>query len=271
MKPVFVFIDDSPFEHQAFLKGIVPAAPGAEFIQAETFEQAVSRLEGRHPVCFVLDLYGKDPALAAGGVPGRGEVEAALAQAPGLDAVYQGLDGNAPNAVNEFLKRMFHLMDFNRRLFIRLFGATGQNINYGLGNLKQARRLFPAAACVAYTRKSVIHDAETALAAGMDGLNIKPDAASDEAIFAATAAQAERLTENWTRAAETRFAARLARLALALALAGLAAQIKNLARPDRLSPAALDVLGPDEPPFLRAAEGLGALAGRDLAAGLGPR
>jgi Flp pilus assembly CpaF family ATPase len=58
---------------------------------------------------------------------------------------------------------------------------------------------------VAYTRKSLIMDAVDSLVAGVDGVFLKPNAAGDSAIRAATRDQAPRLIEAWAHVVDARF------------------------------------------------------------------
>jgi len=253
MRPIFCFIDDSPFELEVFSQHIPVAAPGLEFILGSTYEEVRKKLGDRYPCLFLLDLYGRDPDLVSPGLPPREDLEARIQGHGSLQEVYAGLDDFPGDKINEFLKRLFHLVDPWRQLFYYASRAAGQNIKYGLGNLAAARREFPAAAAVAYTRKSIIHDAVEVLAAGIDGLNLKPDGPDDEAIRQATAAAAPRLLETWSNQVTQSFTNYLQRLVLLLVKSGGDVEVPSLSSPDRLSAEVKETLGPGEMNFLRTA------------------
>ncbi|MFH1091588.1 MAG: hypothetical protein V1742_08455, partial [Pseudomonadota bacterium] len=121
----------------------------------------------------------------------------------------------------------------------------------------------PAAAAVGYTRKSLITDAVQVLAAGIDGLNLKPHGPSDEAIHQATAKAAPGLLEAWARAVDRSFNSYLQRLMVSLLKSGLGREASYLSDPDRLSTAAGAVLGPKNFAFLRASGDWWAYRGRE--------
>jgi len=244
MKPIFCFIDDSAFELDVFRENIVPAGTGLKFILGSTYRQVRAEIGDDYPALFVLDLYGRDPALSAGGIPPPEKLNEQIKQFPSLDAIYSGLDDFTGDRVNEYLKRMFHLTDAWRRLFAQTFKSTGQSIKYGLGNYAAATTDFPAASAVAYTRKSIISDAEEALAAGLNGLNLKPDAGSDAEIRRVTAVRAPELIKGWSKLVTQRYRYYLQSQALTLIRAGLARDIANLSKPSELSNEARDSLTP---------------------------
>lgn len=253
MTPVFCFIDDSRFELDVFKECIVPAAPGVEFIQGSTYEAVRERLGDRYPCLFLLDLYGRDPEIPAPRILSREELEATTQSVPSLDAVYDGLAEFPGDPVNEFLKRLFHAVDPWRRVFLQASRTAGQNTAYGLANLATVHRDYPAAATVAYTRKSMISDAVDVLAAGVDGLNLKPDGPTDQAIRRATTAAAPGLLESWSHRVTERFTTYLQSLVVLLVRSGLGDQVSRLGDPNRLSGEAQDLLGPGEMSFLRTA------------------
>ena len=93
MRPIFCFIDDSPFELEVFSRNIVPAAPEIEFILGSTYKQIQTELEDRYPVLFLLDLYG----LETRGVPHRAlllrtEFQVVQRLAASLRMISQGSD-----------------------------------------------------------------------------------------------------------------------------------------------------------------------------------
>ena len=202
--------------------------------------------------CFLLDLYGRDPDLPSG-MPSKEELEKAMAGFSGLDDVYRGLDDFPGDKTNEFLKRLFHLADGYRRMFYSAARQAGQNLKYGLGNLELARRDYPAASAVAYTRKSVIWDAVEAVGAGVDGFFLKPDGPGDDAIRQATKDTAPELMADLAETVTIRFTTHLKNLAPLLAQSGLSNEITNLSTPDLLSDAANNVLGQGDIIFLQTA------------------
>jgi DNA-binding NarL/FixJ family response regulator len=180
MKPIVCFIDDSDFEHDLVRNEIAPRAPDLEFLQAYTFEEAREALGGRSPALFVLDLWGKDEDVLEPSLTTREELEEKIAGFPDLDQVYEGLDKNKGDAVNEYLKRLFAIVDSWRNLFDEVCGRIGQNRKYGLSNLKKARNYYSGVPAVFYTRKSLISDAVAVFEEGADGLFIKPTGSTDE-------------------------------------------------------------------------------------------
>ncbi|MBW2140079.1 MAG: hypothetical protein JRG97_03275 [Deltaproteobacteria bacterium] len=253
MRPLFCFIDDSVFELDVFKKNIVPTAQGVDFILASTYEQTLEEIGSRYPALFILDLYGRDPNLDAKGVPAKKELAVEINSIASLDSIYEGLEDHAQDKVNEFLKRMFHLTDAWRSLFSRVFGATGQNINYGLGNLTAARQDFPSSAAVAYTRKSMITDAVEAVAAGFNGLNLKPDGPNDEEIHRVTASRAPDLLNAWSNLVTQHFTDHLRRLALKLFWSGLYDDARRLKEGTEISSKGQAIIGAVNLSFLKAA------------------
>ncbi len=254
MPPVFIFIDDSPFELQVFSDCIIPASPGIEFILGSTYEQVKSRLGERYPSLFLLDLYGQDPEITSPRIMSREELSAATEPFCSLDRVYGGLE-LVPEGIrtNEFLKRLFHITDPWRKAFLSASRAAGQNTRYGMGNLAAVRRDYPAAAAVAYTRKSMITDAVDLLAAGIDGLDLKPDGPDDQAIHEATRAAAPALLESWSMKVTHCFNSYVQSLVVLMVRSGLGGEVYNLKNPEDLSDEARDLLGPGEMCFLQTA------------------
>jgi DNA-binding NarL/FixJ family response regulator len=180
MKPAICFIDDSDFEHELVRCEIAPFAPDFQFVQAHTFEEARKALEERAPALFLLDLWGYDEEVLEPSLTSREELEREIAQFPTLDQVYEGLRELKGDVYNEYLKRLFSIVDSWRSLFEKVCGRIGQNRKYGLFNLKQARLFYPDVPAVFYTRKSLINDAVAMFRAGTDGLFIKPTGRNDE-------------------------------------------------------------------------------------------
>ncbi|MBW2091551.1 MAG: hypothetical protein JRI34_05440 [Deltaproteobacteria bacterium] len=265
MRPLFCFIDDSAFELDVFKNNIVPAAKNIDFTLASTYAETRREIGSRYPALFILDLYGRDPNLPAQGIPAKETLAAEIKSVASLDSIYEGLDDFSKDTVNEFLKRMFHLTDAWRNLFSKVFRATGQNINYGLSNLAAARKDFPSAAAVAYTRKSMISDAVEAFSAGFQGLNLKPDAFSDEEIHRVTTVAAPGLLESWSSLVTKRFTNQLRDMAIKLFWFGLSADAYRLREGKELSFEAHDVLSADDLKFLKAAQDWQTYTGQQLA------
>lgn len=179
MKSIICFIDDSRFEHDLVRKEISPCAADLEFIRAYTFEEAKAALVDRMPALFLLDLWGQDDDVIEPLLTGKEELEKKIARFPTLDDIYAGLDDFKGDVNNEYLKRLFVVVDRWRTLFEEVCGRIGQNREYGLSNLEQARRHYPQIPAVFYTRKSLINDAVAMIRAGVDGLFIKPTGAND--------------------------------------------------------------------------------------------
>ena len=111
-----------------------------------------------------------------------------IANLPSLDNVYEGLDYKG-DVSNEYLKRIFSIVDGWRSLFEGVCARIGQNRKYGLSNLRQVRKNYPGVPAVFYTRKSLINDAVAIFKAGADGLFIKPTGSND--------AETRRLTKKY--------------------------------------------------------------------------
>jgi DNA-binding NarL/FixJ family response regulator len=179
MKLMMCFIDDSEFEHDLVRNHIAPSAPELTFVQAYTFEEARDMLGADIPALFLLDLWGQDESVAQPMRTPQGELEKRVSQFKTLRDVYEGLENVPGDQTNEYLKRLFTIVDSWRNLFEDVCGRIGQNRKYGLANLRQARSHFPGVPAVFYTRKSLITDAVAMFRAGADGLFIKPTGRDD--------------------------------------------------------------------------------------------
>ncbi len=179
MRFTVCFIDDSDFEHQVVRTELAAYAPDFEFVQTYTFAEALKALEGRIPVLFLLDLWGQDPAVAEPTITPQAELEARIAEFKALDRVYKDIDPHRSDQINEYLKRLFAIVDGWRSLFEEVCDRAGQNRKYGLANLQEARRYYPGVPAVFYTRKSMINDAVAMFQAGANGLFIKPTGRND--------------------------------------------------------------------------------------------
>jgi DNA-binding NarL/FixJ family response regulator len=196
---IICFIDDSDFEHELVREVIAAHAPGFEFVQAYTFDEALKALGARIPVLFLLDLWGQDPAVAEPAITGQAELETRIAEFIPLVQVYQDIDPRRTDQINEYLKRLFTIVDGWRGLFEEVCDRAGQNRKYGLANLQGARENYPGVPAVFYTRKSLINDAVAMFQAGADGLFIKPTGQSDEHTRTMTREHAPRLIEGWSQ------------------------------------------------------------------------
>ncbi len=180
MDLIICFIDDSDFEHDLVRNVIAPSEKRLEFVQAYTFDEARDILKGRIPGLFLLDLWGQDPEVTNPSITAREELDRLVSGINNLDYVYDGLDSFSGDKANEYLKRLFSIVDSWRSLFESACSGIGQNNKYGLHNLKCARSEYPGVPAVFYTRKSLINDAVQMIKAGTDGLFIKPTGKNDE-------------------------------------------------------------------------------------------
>ncbi|MBU0515085.1 MAG: hypothetical protein KJ621_09965 [Proteobacteria bacterium] len=203
-RPVFVFVDDAPFELENFRANIAPAAPDVEFVYDSTFDGACQKLGDRPVHLFLLDLFGSDPAASEPRIPPRQELAAQVKDRPTLTQVYAGLDASDPANINEYLRRLFAVVDGWRQVFSAVCDQVGQNRNYGLGNLTRAEAEYPLAAKAAYTRKALFADAAACFSAGFDGLFMKPPGKNDADIAANSKRAAPGLLAAWSDLAEKR-------------------------------------------------------------------
>ena len=176
---IICFIDDSDFEHDLVLNEIAPCAPGLDFVQAHTFEEAREILGKRIPILFLLDLWGQDPDVDQPYLTPKEELKEIQSRFNSLDQVYEGLEDYRGDRNNEYLKRLFTIVHSWRTMFETACDRIGQNRKYGLANLKQVRSYYPGIPAVFYTRKSLINDAVAMIRAGTDGLFIKPTGNKD--------------------------------------------------------------------------------------------
>jgi len=195
MKPLICFIDDSDFEHDLVRNEIASAEPDLEFIQAYTYDEARDLLGARIPVLFLLDLWGQDMDVQDPHLTPKEELEKRISRFNTIDMVYDGLENFPGDRNNEFLKRLFTIVDNWRNLFEEVCNRIGQNGKYGLGNLRRVRKDYPGVPAVFYTRKSLINDAVAMFKAGADGLMIKPTGKDDVETRLLTRKNAPRLIE----------------------------------------------------------------------------
>lgn len=223
MKPVFVFIDDTRFELDNFKANAAPAFERAEFIYATTFAEAVQALSGRRPLCFLLDIYGRDPAEEPNGVlPEPKVLEELLGEAPPLDSLYAGLEnaGDPGQAANLYLRRLYAQVERWQRAFAAAAASLGQGRAYGLYNLRQVRAQFPAAAALGFSRKALFADAVVMGQAGAEGFLQKPQGADDAEIAEQTRAAGPELALAAYAAVDRRLAGQAAALSARLCREG---------------------------------------------------
>jgi DNA-binding NarL/FixJ family response regulator len=204
MKPIICFIDDSDFEHDLVRNEIASAAPDLKFIQAYTYDEARDLLGEKIPVLFLLDLWGQDMEVKNPYLTPKEDLEKRLSQFNTIDMVYDGLDNFPGDRTNEFLKRLFIIVDSWRNLFEEVCHRIGQNGKYGLGNLRQVRKDYPGVSAVFYTRKSLINDAVAMFKAGADGLMIKPTGRDDTETRLLTREKAHKLIEELSLIVDTK-------------------------------------------------------------------
>jgi DNA-binding NarL/FixJ family response regulator len=195
MDLIICFIDDSPFEHDLVRQEIAPSTPGLKFIQAYTFEEAKEKLAEKIPVLFLLDLWGQDMTVKKPSLMPKRELEKKIFRMKTLETVYEDLENFQGDRTNEYLKRLFTIVDGWRNIFEEVCDRIGQNRKYGLSNLQQVRKWYPGIPAVFYTRKSLISDAVAMFEADADGLFIKPTGIDDAETRFSTRQYAPKLIE----------------------------------------------------------------------------
>jgi DNA-binding NarL/FixJ family response regulator len=179
MDIIICFIDDSAFEHMLVRDAIAPCAPDIHFVQAYTFKEAEDLLGENIPVLFLLDLWGQDMDVKDPYLTPKHELKRKISEFNSVDSLYRNLEDFHEDRINEFLKRLFGIVDSWRNLFEDVCARIGQNRKYGLDNLLQVRAHYPGIPAVFYTRKSLINDAIALFQAGADGLFKKPTGRND--------------------------------------------------------------------------------------------
>ncbi len=219
-KPVFCFIDDAAFELDNFREHAAPGFGKVDFVCASSFEQVGEQLQGRRPLCFLLDIYGTDPSLEHPRLLEPGRLERLLGRPLALEEIYQGVEEGSPEGGNLFLRRLYGRVEAWQRAFLQAAAALGQGRGYGLANLALVRESFPWAAALGYSRKSMYKDGVEMCRAGADGLLQKPQGGDDEEIARATRQQAPDLARACYRAVDQRLSLAAGRLGLRLSLGG---------------------------------------------------
>ncbi|GAX59937.1 hypothetical protein SCALIN_C05_0022 [Candidatus Scalindua japonica] len=203
-KPVYCFIDDSPFELNLFKDVIEVRFRGIQFIYASTYDECHRQLKELelYPSLFILDLYGPENLQNSGCIPRKELLEERIKKIPGVGVAYDGLekfDHDKKLHANEYLKRLFSILNEWRNLFSEQCASLDQGCQFGINNLLRVRQDYPSVTAIMYTRKGVFTDAVKLSQHNCDGIYIKPPGATDEDIFVETEKQAESLMDNWNK------------------------------------------------------------------------
>ncbi len=203
-KPVYCFIDDSPFELKLFMDVIETRYHEIQFIYANTFAECEKQLTELilYPSLFILDLYGREGTQKNINIPQKAFLEEQIKDIPSLDGVYDGLDkydSDKELQVNEFLKRLFSILNDWRKLFSDQCSSLDQGSQYGINNLIRARENYPTVTAVMYSRKGLFTDAVNLSQYNSDGIFIKPAGSNDDEIYAETKSQTDTLMESWNK------------------------------------------------------------------------
>ena len=209
-KPVYCFIDDSPFELELFKDVIETRYPDINFIYANTYDECHRQLEelSLYPSLFILDLYGREGLQTDVEIPQKEMLEGRIKNIPGLNTAYDGLDkyeGDKNLQANEFLKRLFSILNEWRNIFSDQCANLDQGSQYGINNLLLVRKDYPNVAAVMYTRKGLFTDAVKLSRHNCDGIFIKPTGVADEDIYAATGNQANNLMDGWNECIRNKY------------------------------------------------------------------
>ncbi len=217
-KPVYCFIDDSPFELKLFKDVIEPHRPDIQFVYADTYLECERQLSdtGLYPTLFILDLYGREGLKESGGIPQKVLLEQQIKNIPGLNIAYDGLekyDSDKDLQANEFLKRLFSILNEWRKLFSHQCANLDQGSQYGINNLLHVKRNYPNVAAVMYTRKGLFTDAVKLSLYNCDGIFIKPSGSNDDEIYLETKSQSESLIDSWNTCVKNNYCQFLQKLA----------------------------------------------------------
>ena len=201
-KPVYCFIDDSPFELKLFRDVIETRFPGIYFIYASTYDECHEQLEelNLYPSLFILDLYGREGIQEDVCIPQKELLEARIDKIPDLNIAYDNIEKynfDKNLQANEFLKRLFSILNEWRDFFSEQCASLDQGSRFGINNLLSARQNYPSVTAVMYTRKGLFTDSVILSRHNCDGIFIKPPGATDTDIYAETEKQAESLIDNW--------------------------------------------------------------------------
>ena len=188
-KPVYCFIDDSPFELKLFRDVIETRFPGIHFVYADTYDECHGQLDEQklYPSLFILDLYGREGLQENISIPQKESLEARIGKIPNLNIAYDGLekyDFDKNLQANEFLKRLFSILNEWRDFFSEQCTILDQGSRFGINNLMSVRQNYPSGAAGGHTRKGLFTDAEILSRYSGDGIFIKPPGNNDEDIYA---------------------------------------------------------------------------------------
>ncbi len=217
-KPVYCFIDDSPFELKLFKDVVAARYPDIQFIYANTYTNCRTQLKelGLYPSLFILDLYGREGLKKNIKIPQKSLLEAQIYDIPDLDVAYDGLekyDSDKDLQSNEFLKRLFSILNEWRRLFSDQCANLDQGSRYGINNLLRVKENYSTVTTVMYTRKGLFTDAVKLSLYNCDGIFIKPAGSNDEEIFAETKNQTDSLIDGWNKCVNKGYCQLLLKLA----------------------------------------------------------
>lgn len=215
VRPVYCFIDDARFELDNFRANAAPAFAPIPVLYAQTYDQARAQLDGCVPLCFLLDIYGFDPAVIDPAPPPEEELGALAGGGLDLSGLYQDLD-QGPEGRNAFLRGLYAQVEAWQKAFLLAAEGLGQGRAYGLANLARARSEYPWAAALGYSRKALYADAMAMSGAGADGLLQKPQGEDERQIAEATRQGAPFLAQAARRAVAERLSRVLAPLGLRL-------------------------------------------------------
>ncbi len=201
-KPVYCFIDDSPFELKLFRDVIATRFSKIQFVYASTYDECHRQLDEQklYPSLFILDLYGREGLQEDVSIPQKELLEERIDKIPSLNVAYDGLEKHNCDKnlqANEFLKRLFSILNEWRNLFSEQCSSLDQGSRFGINNLLRVRKNYPSATAVMYTRKGLLTDAVILSRHNCDGIFIKPSGTTDEDIYTETGKQAENLMDNW--------------------------------------------------------------------------
>ncbi len=209
-KPVYCFIDDSPFELKLFRDVIETRFPGIQFIYASTYDECHRQLDEQklYPSLFILDLYGREGIQKDVCIPRKELLEARIDKIPSLNVAYDGLEKyncDKNLQANEFLKRLFSILNEWRDFFSEQCASLDQGSRFGINNLLSVKQNYPSVTAVMYTRKGLFTDAEILSRYSGDGIFIKPPGNTDENIYTETDKQAESLMDNWNECVKNNY------------------------------------------------------------------
>ncbi len=209
-RPVYCFIDDSPFELKLFRDVIEARYLDIHFIYANTYDECHRQLDeiSLYPSLFILDLYGREGRQTNANIPQKEMLEAQIANIPFIDAVYKDLDKYEDDnnlQANEFLKHLFAILNEWRNIFSDQCANLDQGSQYGINNLLLVRKNYPTVTAVMYTRKGLFTDAVKLSRHNCDGIFIKPAGTTNEKIYAETRNQANSLMDGWNECVRNRY------------------------------------------------------------------